>query len=48
MAIRHILKDGRVVKDLGGHVVKIEDAVSAYALMDAINQGRRYEKENKK
>ncbi len=36
--ITHILKDGTVIKDIRGHVVKIEDAKSIYSLMDKMNQ----------
>lgn len=43
MAVRHILRDGRVLSDIRGHVVKFEDAVNAYKLMERIN-----EKENAK
>lgn len=43
MVVRHILRDGRVLSDIRGHVVKFEDAVNAYKLMERIN-----EKENAK
>ena len=35
--IKHILKDGTVLKDITNHVVKVEDAETVYALMDKIN-----------
>lgn len=38
MAIRHVLKDGRVLSDLKGHVVRYEEAVNAYKLMENINK----------
>lgn len=38
MTIKHILKDGTVLKDIRGHVVKMEDAKSIYSLMDKMNQ----------
>lgn len=41
MMVTHILKDGTVVRDIAGHVVKIEDAKSLYALMDSINNQKR-------
>lgn len=34
----HVLRDGTVLKDITGHVVKIEDAKAIYALMDKINE----------
>ena len=36
--VKHILKDGTVLTDITGHVVKIEDAKAIYALMDKINE----------
>ena len=36
--VRHILKDGTEVKDIKGHVVKIEDAQSIYTLIEQINR----------
>lgn len=38
MTIRHILRDGRILSDLGGYVVKYEEAVNAYKLMENINK----------
>ena len=38
--VRHVLKDGTVLDDITGHVVKKEDVPSAYALIDEINQKR--------
>jgi hypothetical protein len=38
--IRHILKDGTVLTDITGHVVKIEDAKVAYQIMDELNEER--------
>lgn len=40
MRVIHILKDGSVVNDITGHVVRIEDAEPLYHLMDSINQQR--------
>ena len=34
--IRHILKDGTEVKDITGHIVCIEDAQKAYAVLDKV------------
>ena len=38
MSVVHILKNGAVVKDIAGYVVKIEDARSLYQLIDGINR----------
>ena len=38
MAVIHILKDGSVVKDITGHVVRMEDAGPLYQLIDKINR----------
>lgn len=38
--VRHILKDGTVLDDITGHVVKMEDARVVYELLDKINQER--------
>lgn len=38
MTVRHVLKDGRVLSDLRGHVVRYEEAVNAYKLMENINK----------
>lgn len=37
MAVIHILKDGSVVKDITGHVVKLEDASPLYQLIHKLN-----------
>ena len=38
MSVIHILKDGSVVKDITGHVVRMEDARPLYDLIDNINR----------
>ena len=38
MGVVHILKDGSVVKDITGHVVRMEDAGPLYDLIDSINR----------
>ena len=38
MAVIHILKDGSIVKDITGHVVRMEDAGPLYDLIDSINR----------
>ena len=40
MAVKHILKDGTVLTDITGHVVKMEDARVVYELLDKINEER--------
>lgn len=37
----HILKDGTVLKDITGHVVRMEDAGPLYHLIDSINRGEK-------
>lgn len=38
MAVIHILKDGSVVNDISGRVIKMEDAVPLYQLLDTISR----------
>lgn len=38
MSVIHILKNGSIVKDIAGYVVKIEDARPLYQLIDGINR----------
>lgn len=38
MSVVHILKDGSVVKDITGRVVRMEDAVPLYQLLDSISR----------
>lgn len=42
--IRHHLKDGTVLTDITGHVVRKEDVPIAYALIDRMNLEREREK----
>ena len=42
--IIHVLKDGTVLEDIKGHVVKQEEIKSAYDLIDSMNQKRQEEK----
>lgn len=45
MGVIHILKDGSIVKDITGHVVRMEDAGPLYQLIDDINRrGSKREK----
>lgn len=36
--IRHVLKDGTIIDDIQGHIVKKQDAITIYALLDIINR----------
>lgn len=38
--IRHHLKDGTILTDIRGHVVKREDVPLAYAIIDRMNDDR--------
>lgn len=49
MGVVHILKDGSVVKDITGRVVRVEDAGPLYRLIDNMNRrGSRRESTQKK
>lgn len=38
--VTHILKDGTVLQDISGHVVKMQDVKAVYSLMDRINENQ--------
>ena len=38
--IKHVLKDGSVLDDITGHIVKKEDAKVIYTLIESINEGK--------
>ncbi len=38
MEVIHILKDGSVVHNITGHIVRIEDAGPLYQIIDTINR----------
>lgn len=38
MSVIHILKNGLIVNDINGYVVKMGDAKSVYQLIDGINR----------
>lgn len=40
MGVIHILKDGSIVNDINGRVVRFEDAGMIYQLIHKINTGR--------
>lgn len=48
MKVVHILKDGSIVEDITGHVVRVEDAGPLYQLIDSINRGSGKTVHNKK
>ena len=37
MKVVHILKDGSIVGDITGHIVRVEDAGPLYSLISSIN-----------
>lgn len=44
MAVTHVLKNGTVLRDIKGHVVRVEDAKLVYTIMDKLNERGRKEK----
>lgn len=48
MSVVHILKDGSIVKDITGHVVRVEDASALYEYMRSVNKKGYHKKSNKK
>lgn len=42
----HIMKDGTVLKDITGHVVKKEDAPMIYNIVDRMNTKREEKKDD--
>lgn len=45
--VTHVLKDGTVLKDITGHVVKEQDVPEAYILIDRMNDERSKQIEKK-
>lgn len=43
MVVKHILKDGKVLTDISGHVVKSKEAEAVYTLLNKIRKGRKNE-----
>ena len=41
MEINHILKDGTILSDISGHVVKMADAERAYTIMKSMSEQRK-------
>lgn len=39
--IWHVLKDGTVLEDIQGHVVRMEEAPSIYAILDKVRERKR-------
>lgn len=37
----HVLKDGTVLDNIEGHIVKVEEAETLYNMLDQINETRR-------
>lgn len=42
--VYHILKDGKTVNDISGHIVRLEDANPLYQLLHRINQKSKHSK----
>lgn len=38
MKVIHIMKDGSVLQDITGHVVRVDDAIPLYRMIDHINR----------
>lgn len=38
--VYHVLKNGETVKDITGHIVRLEDATPLYQLLHSINRTR--------
>lgn len=45
MIVTHVLKDGTVLPDITGHIVKRSDAKAVYDLMEQINKKQLRKKE---
>lgn len=46
--IIHILRDGTVVPDIAGHIVKVEDCESIYSLVEHMNARKERRTQNGK
>lgn len=46
--IKHVLKDGTVVDDISGRIVKVQDAKALYSLIAKINGGHKRTGKNKR
>lgn len=46
--VLHVLKDGTVLHDIDGHVVKVNDARFIYSLIDKMNQRTTRQKGDEK
>ena len=42
MSVVHILKDGSVIDDITGHVVKVDDVEAVYQLIERINGEQQF------
>ena len=43
MAIKHVMKDGTVLQNIEGHVVKVDDVEEFYTILGRIIEGECYE-----
>ena len=41
--VKHVLKDGTVLDDITGHVVKMEEIPQIYEILGRIEKGKCYE-----
>lgn len=46
MKIKHILKNGTVLEDIKGHLVKKEDALVVYQIREQMNNRRKERKDD--
>lgn len=41
--VKHVLRDGTVLDDISGHVVKMNDVGEFYSILGRIQEGKCYE-----
>lgn len=44
MAVTHVLRDGTVLKEITGHIVKMEEAKAIYNLIESLNKRKEVKK----
>nr|DAO53816.1 MAG TPA: hypothetical protein [Caudoviricetes sp.] len=44
MAVTHVLKNGTILQDITGHIVKVNDARSIYQLISKLNERKEVKK----
>ena len=45
--VKHVLKDGTVLDDISGHIVKVEDVKQVYEILGRVSGGNSYEKDGR-